>query len=54
MVKSISYSSAARQQALLHACMLLGLPFDPEDVDGMFLENNGSLSPNYMVLYRRR
>jgi hypothetical protein len=33
---------------------LLGLFFDPEDRDDMFLRNVGWLSTDYMALYPRR
>jgi hypothetical protein len=36
------------------ACYLLGLFFDPEDGDNIFLQNVGRLSTNYTVLYPRR
>jgi hypothetical protein len=36
---------------LLHANLLLGLPFDPEDVGDMFLRNVGWLAPEYTALH---
>jgi hypothetical protein len=33
---------------------LLGLFFDPEDGSGMFLQNVGELSTDYMALYPRK
>jgi hypothetical protein len=38
----------------LHAGFLLGILFDPEDGDDMFLRIFSSMSTNYMVLYPRR
>jgi hypothetical protein len=39
---------------LLHAALLLGLFFDPEDGNDMFLLNIDLLSPNYTALYLKR
>jgi hypothetical protein len=38
----------------LHAGFLLGLFFDPEDGDDMFLRNFRRLSADYTALYPRR
>jgi hypothetical protein len=39
---------------LFHASLLLGLFFDPEDGDDIFLRNVGWLSTDYTALYHRR
>jgi hypothetical protein len=41
-------------RCLLHALFLLGLFFEPENVDYMFLWNVCCLSPAYTALYPRR
>jgi hypothetical protein len=38
----------------LHACLLLGLSFDPEDGGDIFLQNVGGFSTDYTALYPRR
>jgi hypothetical protein len=48
--KSVGKQVASRA---FHAGFLLGLFFDPEDGDGMFLQNVSSLSMDYMALYPR-
>jgi hypothetical protein len=42
------------QDCLLQACFLLSLFFDPEDGDGIFLRNIGSLSQDYLAFYPRK
>jgi hypothetical protein len=39
---------------LLHADFLLGLLFDPEDGDAIFLRNVGLVSLDYKAIYLRR
>jgi hypothetical protein len=52
-----SRKQAARRALLatcIHADLLLGLLFDPEDGSDIFLRNVGRLSTDYTALYSRR
>jgi hypothetical protein len=49
----VKKETSLKREALLATWSMLGILFDPEDGDDMFLRNAGLISTDYMAPYPR-